>query len=248
MSELLKAKIQDKLSRSKTKNIPTAIGFLDPAEQALAKSVLPPGERFFLSGGYDGAERKFLFFLPDYLEEEYFDVSEYIKAFSAIVPFGKPTHRDFLGSVLGLGIERECVGDILVGDESIILLDKKIAPFVFENLKKVGRLGVFLKEISFDEIKPNDEPYVEVSATVASLRLDALCASAFKISRTEAASAIESGLVSKNWIHCENASETLAEGDLISFRGRGRAKIAVVGGVSKKGRTFVNFKVYIKKK
>lgn len=248
MSELLKAKIHDKLSRSKLKNIPTAIGFLDPAEQAIAKSVLPQGERFFFSGGYDEAERKFLFFLPDYLEEEFFDISDYIIAYSATVPFGKPTHRDFLGSILGLGIERECVGDILVGDESTVLLDKKIAPFVFENLKKIGRLGVFLKEKELAEIKPIEEPYVEVIATVASLRLDALCAAAFKISRAEAVSAIESGLVSINWTPCENPSEALNEGDMISFRGKGRAKIETVGGMSKKGRIFVNFKVYIKKK
>ncbi len=249
MSELLIAKIEDKARRTQDKNIPTALGFLDSAEQAIAEGKLKLSQsRYFLSGGYEGAERKFLFFLPEYLDEEFFPLDEYITAFSAKVPFGKPTHRDFLGSILGLGIERECIGDILVGEETVFLVDKKIAAFIAENLKKVGRLGVFLKEIPLTDIKAVEEPFDEVEVSVASLRLDALCAAAFNISRSAAVSAIESGQVSKNWLPCENVSEQLSEGDLISFRGKGRAKLFRIGGTSKKGRTFANFKVYIKNK
>ena len=249
MNELLSAKIMDKVRRTRDKNVPAALGFLDPSEQVSANEILQRcGARYFFSGGYKGAERAFLFLLPDYLKEEHFPISDYIKAFSATVPFGKPTHRDFLGSILGLGIERECVGDILVGEESVFLLDSKISPFIGENLKKIGRQGVFLKEIELDDIKPVNEPFDEVNTSVASLRLDALTAAAFHVSRSIAADAISGGAVSKNWIVCENPATELCEDDLISWRGHGRARLANVGGMSKKGRQFVTFHVYIKKK
>ena len=129
----------------------------------------------------------------------------------------------------------------------MFVIDRKIAPFVKENLKKIGRLGVTLKEIDISELKAVEEPFNEVEISVASLRLDALCAAAFHTSRAVALSAIESGAVAVNWLACDNVSEMLIEGDLISWRGKGRAKLLCVGGMSKKGRQFVKFKVYVKK-
>ena len=251
MSAWIEARIEEKLRRAETKNIPEALGFLDPAQQAEAQQILRkiPGARTFFSGGFPGAERKFLFFLPEYFEEEQFPVSDYIAAFSAQVPFGTPSHRDFLGALLGLGITRESVGDILVSDaQSVILVAAKLAPFVREQLQKVGRQGVTLRDLPLDEIHPEKEPYDEVEATVASLRLDAVLAAAFHVSRSVAAEAIASGLVARNWLTLQNPAAELAEGDLISWRGRGRARLAACGGVSKKGRQFISAHVYAKKR
>ncbi|MBR5479336.1 MAG: RNA-binding protein [Clostridia bacterium] len=238
------SRVEDKIRRVRDKNIPEALGFLTPSERAEIEKLHLP--RHFFYGGRD-AERTFLFLLPDYMEEENFPVEEYLCVLSAKVPFGNPTHRDFLGAILGLGIERECVGDIIVGEESFIYLTRKIAPFVMQNLDKIGRLGVKLKEVSPSSVPEKNEPYEEVNVTVASLRLDALVSGAFNISRSAAVQGISAGLVSVNFLPCENTSQVLSEGDLISFRGRGRAKINSLGGISKKGRQFVNFHTFVKK-
>ena len=251
MNDLLVAKIQDKLIRAEKKNIPVAFGFLDPAEQAAARQILQQQHtvRYFFSGGFSGAERAFLFLLPDYLEEETFPVSDYIAAFAAKVPFGVPTHRDFLGSLLGLGITRECVGDILVSEtETVLIVAASLAPFVRENLKKVSRYGVSLREIGLDEISPIEEPFEEITATVASLRLDAVAAAAFHVSRTVTAEAIASGLLALNWIPNFNPAAEVSERDLISWRGHGRARLASCGGMSKKGRQFLTLHLYAKRK
>ncbi len=241
---MIKARVEDKIKRVAAKNIPEALGFLTPHERAeIEKMHLP---RHFFYGGKD-AERTFLFLLPDYLDEENFPIDDYICAISAQVPFGAPTHRDFLGSVLGLGLERECVGDIIVGEESFFYVTRKVAPFILQNLEKIGRLGVKLREVPLSAVPERREPYNEVEASVASLRLDSLVAAAFNLSRSIAADAIAAGLVSVNWLPCENVSQSLNEGDLISFRGKGRAKIAELGNFSKKGRQFVKFHTFVKK-
>lgn len=240
---MIVSRVEDKIKRVNSKNIPEAIGFLTPGERAeIEKMNLP--RHFFYGRDY---ERTFLFLLPDYLDEETFPVEDYICAISATVPFGKPTHRDFLGAILGLGIERDCVGDIIVGEESFFLTTRKIAPFILQNLDKVGRLGVKLKEVPIDSVPDKNEPHTEVEASVASLRLDALISAAFNISRSTAAQGIEAGLVSLNFLPCENPAKTLKEGDLISYRGKGRAKVFELGSFSKKGRQFVKFHTFTKK-
>ena len=241
---MITSRVEDKIRRVRDKNIPEALGFLTPGERAEIERLHLP--RHFFYGGKD-CERAFLFLLPDYMEEENFPLEDYICVLSAKVPFGNPSHRDFLGAILGLGIERECVGDIIVGEESFIYLTRKIAPFVLQNLDKVGRLGVRLQEVPLHSVPEKNEPYNEVNVSVASLRLDALIAGAFNISRSAAAQGIEAGYVSVNFLLCENPSQILNEGDLISFRGKGRAKIASLGGISKKGRQFVNFHTFVKK-
>ena len=237
------SRAEDKIKRVASKNIPEALGFLTPSERAeIEKMNLP--RHFFYGRDY---ERTFLFLLPDYLDEETFPIDDYICAFSAKVPFGEPTHRDFLGAILGLGIERDCVGDIIVGEESFFLVTRKIAPFIEQNLDKVGRLGVKIKEVPLDAVPDKNEPYSEIEVSIASLRLDALVSGAFNISRSHAAQGIEAGLVSVNFLPCENPAKILNEGDLISYRGFGRAKIASLGGISKKGRQFVKFHTFSKK-
>lgn len=249
MDENLSAKIRDQVRRCEQKSIATHIGFLDPAQQAQANLVLNtlPGCRFLFSGGYGEAERKFLFFLPDYLDKDFFPLDEYILAYRATCPFNTPTHRDFLGSLLGLGIKRECVGDILVdATGAILILDAKIASFVLNNLEKIGRGGVTLSPLALSDIKPVEEPFREVTATVASTRLDAVASAAFGISRSITADAIRDGSISLNWLACTSPDTILQEADLISWRGHGRARLFSCGGLSKKGRQFISLHVYTK--
>lgn len=150
-------RLRDLAGRCANKNIPCATFFLTPAEQAEAIEYgrsLPVRPSFF--GGYPEAERRLACFLPDYLTEETFDPSQFITAVHASAPFSSLSHRDFLGSLMGLGIERQCVGDIIVKDQDCwFFLTCAIASHVLDSMVKVGRGGVSLEEISLDDAPPS---------------------------------------------------------------------------------------------
>ncbi len=248
-SELLK-RIEDLISQTERKCILSHSAFLDAAESAEAALFLrrQSGVSYAFSGGYEDAERKMLFILPDYIDEEYFTPDEYITAVRVSHTFGELTHRDYLGSLMGLGIKRETLGDILVlENRAYIICTAMISGYILTNLEKIGRVGVKCEECSLSEIEIPAPVFDEVTGTVASLRADALTSLAFGISRTVAADMIRDGKLSLNHIELLNPAEDISEGDLLSLRGFGRAKLAEIGGTSKKGRQFVTFNVFSKK-
>ena len=120
--ELIK-RITDLASRCDRNGCLTHSAFLTPAECYLLETrKLSVGDaKLFLFGGKEDCERKVAFFLPYYLEETDFDIGEIIKAVRIKSYFGKPGHRDYLGAVLGLGIERDRIGDLLVFDDTAYL-------------------------------------------------------------------------------------------------------------------------------
>lgn len=247
--ELLK-RIDDLKTQTLRKNHITVTSFLDPAESAHALLSLKRGKnvRFVVSGGYEGAERVRLFFLPDYIDEDNFFADEYISVIRVSCPFGVLTHRDYLGSLMGLGIKRETLGDILIFDKyAYIICSSQIAGYIIENLNKIGRSGVECTLCALSEIEVPEPVFDVVSGTVASLRVDALTALAFGISRSTAAELIRDGRLSVDHIEQENPAADIGEGQLLSLRGYGRAKLYEVGGLSKKERWFVTFHVFSKK-
>ena len=154
--------------------------------------------------------------------------------------FARLTHRDVLGAVMGLGIEREMIGDILPApDTAKILCDAKIAPFLIENLTMIGAVSVKTAPSDLAEIAPREERTKEIRATVASLRLDSIVAAGFGISRSRAADDIAADKVKHNWQSTASASKTVKEGDVLSMRGRGRVEVTEVRGQTKRGRTVV---------
>lgn len=250
-SELeLGKKISDLADRAFRTNRITETLFLNPSEAAMAQNTLrtKSGVRFLFHGGFPDAERVRLFFLPDYIDEEYFPVDEYISVIKTTFSFSSPTHRDFLGSLIGLGIKREVLGDILVfPDRAYIICTSQIAKFIVDNLEKVGRLGIKSSIVPISEIEIPTPQFDTVTGTVASLRADSVTALAFGISRTFAADLIASGALSVNHLPEENISAEIREGCLLSLRGFGRAKLASVGGISKKGRHFLELYLFSKK-
>uniref|UniRef100_UPI0025E57EB0 YlmH family RNA-binding protein n=1 Tax=Selenomonas sp. F0473 TaxID=999423 RepID=UPI0025E57EB0 len=154
--------------------------------------------------------------------------------------FARLSHRDVLGAVMGLGIARDGVGDILVAqDTAKILCDAKIADFIAERLTMIGAVHVtaFLGDLA--EIAPREERTKEIRATVASLRLDSVAAAGFGISRSRAADDIAADKVKLNWQSAGSASKNVNEGDVLSMRGRGRVEVTEVRGRTKKGRIVV---------
>ena len=164
------------------------------------------------------------------------------------VPKGSRTlsHRDYLGSLLGLGLKRETTGDILVREQGAdIMILKDIGEFVEYNYTKAGRTSLSLTRCRPEECQPPALRIQKRSDTVSSLRLDNLTASAFSVSRSKAAEAIRSGQVFVNHMEALKADAVLQEGDRISWRGKGKVCLEEVGGKSRKDRIFVVFIKYV---
>ena len=247
---LMLARVLDQYQRSRSRNIPAATHFLTPQEQSLARELLCrlDGEGPLFFGGYEEAERCVALFLPEYLdaaqyaEEEEFPVCAVRCHFRA----GEhPTHRDFLGSLMGLGIRREMTGDILVSEESCdLLLCREVLEFVLQHYSSAGRTRLQVESVALNHLHLPEQKRQELHDTVAALRLDSVAASAFRISRSRAAELIRAGKVEVNWRVCEKADHLCSEGDLLTARGFGKCRLAEVGGLSRKGRINIRLERY----
>ena len=241
-------RLRDLHKRCINKNIITNTFFLTPREQMEARDFCRRelGTDPFFFGGYPEAERRMAFFLPDWADPDTFDPSPYLKAIEARTPFAVPSHRDFLGSLMGMGIERECVGDILVrGEQAWFFLTPAIAPHVLDSMVHVGRDGVSLSEIDFEALPHFEAELKEVTFTVQSLRIDAVVSGIWKTSRSSVQDLVLRGDVTLNYFPCLDKDTSVQTGDMISLRHHGKAKILSADGKSKKGRTFVTAGVFM---
>ena len=159
---LLGRRVMDLAARCDRTGWYTCTDFLSPAEQAFCNTFVPRlGVSYSFDGGYDGAERACLIFYPDYLEAPTKDGEDYPISALRVTHGAALTHRDFLGSVLGLGLERDAIGDILVGEcETVMLTTVGILPFLLTNLSSVGRVGVGIEQISVADITPPELKFV----------------------------------------------------------------------------------------
>lgn len=243
-NELLK-RGEDLARRAENKFCLTNTGFLTPAERyALEHDVNLRGSRMVFSGGYAGSERTMAFFLPEYMAEDELDVSEHISAIRLTAGFGTPGHRDYMGAILGMGVGREWVGDIIVdGSAAYILCQPSVLRHLL-SIDKVSRYGVKAEEIKLSDIPVRPRKTEAHSFTVMSLRLDAVCSGMFRLSRTEAARQIAAGNVSLNYTQCFKTDNPVREGDILSLRGSGKGTLSEIGGSSKKGRVFITTEIY----
>lgn len=227
----------------------TSTAFLDMRQRTEVENRFRNrGYRMVFDGGYEDAERTALVFLPDYIEE--YDSSEDCPL--ALIRAGldkkaKPlTHRDYLGALMGLGIKRECIGDILVrSDGADIFVLKEIKDFLLLNFGQAGRTCLSVSEVPLSDLKLPEQKVKTKTDTVASLRLDNILPTAFGGSRTTAASAVKAGLVFVNNLQVLKTDFRLKEGDKITLRGKGKAVLSEVGGETKKNRIYITVTVYI---
>ncbi|HEX2945453.1 MAG TPA: YlmH/Sll1252 family protein [Clostridia bacterium] len=222
--------------------------FLDPHQINLAQKLLPSLNvcEYTFFGGYLGAERAVAVFRSEFADEE--ETDEYqsgILKVIEITPLARNslTHRDYLGALMSLGIKREVTGDILVKEEkcSIVVLGD-IAAYIEGNLDKVGNIGISLKMSEVTDLHVQEPKAREIKTTLSALRLDSMCAPAFGISRSLAADFIKAGKVQLNWEVTINPDKAVHEGDTISLRGKGRAVLENVGGLTRKDRISVLIK------
>lgn len=237
--------LEDKSEKSYNKNIPVYSAFLDLHEQNLLYANRKNLKQdFVLFGGYPDAERKIACFLPDYMalpEENSVSVVR-----SIVLGKEKLTHRDFLGAIMGLGIKREQIGDIIISDNHAdILVKPEMADFLCNNLLKAGRANLSCSVLSLNDVEFKvPEPKETKIISASSLRLDKICAEGFKISRTDAVAFIESGKVFVNQKETLKPDFKLEEGDKITLRGKGKICLSAINGVSKKGKLRAEFKIW----
>ena len=240
--KVLLAKVWDKINTGLRKNIMTSTAFLTIREQQMCKFLFGdlPGLHAF--GGYADAERKMLIFLPDYLDESALtDEDSPMVCIQADFFEGDTlTHRDLLGALMGAGIARETVGDILIdGNRSYILVTSQIAPYILQNLTEAGRTKLHLQTVALENIHVPQQQVKEIRDTLASLRLDSVVSSGFRMGRSLAAQHISAGKVAIDGMVCEKPDKIVTEGCKISLRGSGKIKLESVGGKTKKDRISV---------
>ena len=241
-SEIFMARVEDTAQIAERTNKPKHFGFLT-AEQAVAVSarLKNRGVKFGLFGGYEGASRVVLGCFPDWADEKY-PISAvtftYRKSDSL-------SHRDFLGSLMGLGITRESVGDILVGDgKTVVFLLNDILKYVTEQITKIGRVGVSVT-VGIPDDLPKGESLESFRTTVASPRLDCVIASLCNFSRNAANEKIVQSMVTVNSFVVEKPTVMINSGDIISVRGKGKFIIGQIGDKTRKDRVVVEYKKYI---
>ena len=196
-------------------------------------------------GGYPQAERQRLgISRPDIpLDKSHIELAALDIAGNFL--FDTATHRDFLGAILGTGIVREKIGDIIVLGErgaQVIVIPEMIS-FLETNLTQVRSVPVKTRQIEWSELKVRPPQKKEMTTVEASMRLDAIASAGFGLSRSKMASAIASGDVRVNWKEVTQASYNLKAGDLISVRGKGRLEIGDIS-VTKKQRYRINLVRY----
>jgi RNA-binding protein YlmH len=240
-------RFKDLALRSYERGIPCFTPFLDMAEQDLlqrgsAEYPVP----FRLYGGFDGAERVVACFDAKETEPEDYPLAAVeIKAVNMKFK-GTLTHRDYLGSLMGLGIERDRLGDIVVKDGyAYVFCLKEIAPFIAENCTSVGRVTVGCRVIGTGEAEDTDAKFEELVEPLASERIDVAVARLAKCSRSAAVALIIQGKVFINRRECKEGSDRIAPGDVISVRGTGKFRYEGIAYTGKKGTSHGKFLKYV---
>lgn len=246
---LLFAKVLDQAAFSSKRHCYAFTDFLDMAKSGkfLEKLRYETDLQVQAFGGHMECERRMLGFAPDYmlLEETEFPIC----ALRISLPqkFAQPdlSHRDYLGSILGLGIDRGKIGDIFVGEqETICFVKEEIAEYITTQLTKVSRTSVHVTRTTWDKVTIQKEIETR-KLTVASLRLDGVAGGVLHLSRGKIQTLIAAEKANVNWNTVTNASFLLKEGDMVSIRGYGRFRIVSIGGKNKKDRIGLEVGVYI---
>lgn len=231
-------RVADKVEQFYNLGKVVATNFLDPSEIVTVSKEIKYVEHA-IWGGFENAERKIILigFDSELEDDVRYVASEFISALRISVSNDILTHRSVLGSILGLGIKREMIGDIIVQNNLCdIIVSKNVVEYILNNFKFVGREKIEVKEISLDEIMIPEDSSKEINTTVSSLRIDNIISAGYGISREKSSALVKGKFVKLNHVVIKSAVKTVHEGDLISVRGKGRLEVREIGGTSKSGR------------
>ena len=245
---LLLAKLWDKINAGMRRNIPAATCFLSPRELEMSRYLFGDAEGLHTFGGFEGAERQMLIYVPEYMElDTLLDEDAPLCCLRATF-FEEDilSHRDFLGALMGAGIGRETVGDICVGKGYCdFFVTAEIAPYILQSFTSAGRTKLSISQIPLADASIPEPEVKEIKDTLASLRLDSVISSGFRIGRSLAAQYVSAGKAAIDGLPCEKPDKAVTEGAKISVRGLGKIKLASIGNRTKKERISVVIHRYV---
>ena len=243
--QLLEAAVNDKAAACRDNYMITNTVFLDMYQQSEVASIMEKRRdvRCELYGGFEDAERRAAVFLPDYVSgaAEYFRKQPGDDPLAALRVrkdgFSDLGHRDYLGALMGLGIKREMIGDIIVDDGGCTLaVMKSVERYITENFTSAGRGSLRVVPLDgFDKLDKK-ESFELKRCYVSTMRCDAVISAAFGISRSEAARRIAAKTVFVNGALILKPDLRIDVGDKLVLRGSGKAVVDSDAGTTKKGR------------
>lgn len=245
---LLISKIIDKIKFCETKNKIQTTHFLDQMEQKLVEDFLKSQKitNYLYTGGLKQAERKMLIIYPEKLREiiSNINLNEYINAIRITLPNemkGEYLHKNYLGGLMKLGINREKIGDIVVDENGAdILIMPEMEKFLLNNIPSLTRFSKSkIEKISLEDLRQIEIKKEIIKITVASMRIDNIVAELAKCSRGKANEILEQERVLVNYEIIKKSSKEIKEKDNITIRGKGRFVISNIVGNSRKGRIFI---------
>lgn len=233
------SRILDKAEQAIRTWEPVATDFLSPPELFEAQAVFSKlaDVQTYASGGYPQAERQRLLISRAELPLDESDLPLAALSIAGNFLFDTASHRDFLGSLLGTGLVRDKVGDIIVlgerGAQAIVV--PELVDFLTTSLVQVRSVSVKTTPIELSELRIRAPKKKELTTVEASMRLDAIASAGFGMSRSKMADMITKGDVRVNWKPITQSSKTVESGDLVAIRGKGRLEIGDVA-ITKKQR------------
>lgn len=246
--KLLLRQLFERFAVSQERAYLTHTRFLDLRERTLCTEAVQQAgmtHQVVFWGGYPDAERVMALCLPHYLTAE-----------DAVSPEQSPlvllratksqsdtlSHRDYLGALMGLGLERDVLGDIVITETGAdLFVTEELADFIEMNFLRAGRKRVMLERVPLDAFELPEMEEEQGEGSVASLRLDSVAALIFRLSRAQMQERIAKGTVFLNQLQCLKPDADITPGDKLTVRGLGRAQILELGGMSRKGRQFVRY-------
>ena len=246
--EFFLKRIRELANLSYQRDIVTFSDFLNLNEQNMVSSLKRQFPQIVMEtfGGYENAERQMVAFHPDALAFTWEYPIDCLKIEPKAIKFSESlTHRDYLGALLNLGIERSVIGDIVVQEKTAwFFCQNKMTDFFLDNLCCVRHTNILITKVDDPDELPR--PKLEaINGTCASVRLDSLISLAFKASRSSMVSYIEGGQVFVNGKLITSNGYEPKEGDIISVRGKGRFIFDGMSHQTKKGRCGVRILRYI---
>lgn len=238
-SKLKMKKIIDKIRIILKSHTLEVTDFLDPYELKIGISIIRQvqGISYLPYGGGKDSERNILYIFPDYMD--FIDLDDEI-AYLQIDRIEGLSHRNYLGSILALGVKRDKLGDILLYKKSVIFIVKReIKNFIIMNLSQIASNSICISEVREKPCENPIESFEEFQIFTSSLRLDNILSSIYKLSRAEILKKIKSNDVKVNWEPIKKPTRTLNEGDVISLKGFGRSKIQAYKGQSRKDKNIL---------
>lgn len=250
--QVMLAQVLDRLAQCQKRGMPVATQFFSPREQQLVQTLLKAhgGAEFMFWGGWEQCERASCVLIPDGYEPQQIldDPEGVLCGIQADFPkWADLSHRDILGSLMGIGIRREKLGDIILPAPNCaqVVALRETLPILLTQWEGAGRYRAEVREIALSALQPAETAKEERRDSVASLRLDSVLASGFSLSRTKAAQEIARGNASINHKQCLKPERQVETGDVLTCKGLGKCVLKEILGQSKKGRTMVLIERYV---